>query len=225
MTTVLLVDDDRPLLRALTIGIAAHGFEVATAEDGASAIRQAVKLHPDVILLDLGLPGISGLEVITSVRSWSDVPIIVLSARHQGPTKVTALDAGADDYVTKPFGMDELLARLRAVLRRRAPGDGAAIIEGGDLVIKLAERRVERDGELVHLTPKEWAAIAVLAKVPGSLVTQAELLEQVWGPGYEGESVYLRTLFARLRRKLEVEPSRPRHLITEPGIGYRLEMT
>jgi len=224
MTKVLLVDDDRPLLRAVGLGVAAHGYEVATAEDGPTAIQAAVKEQPDVILLDLGLPGMSGIDVIVAVRGWSETPIIVLSARHQSTAKVAALDAGADDYVTKPFGMDELLARMRAVLRRRAPESGASTVVAGALSIQLADRRVERDGELIHLTPKEWSALAVLARSPGSLVTQAELLTSVWGPGYESESEYLRTLFARLRRKLEADPSSPRHLITEPGIGYRLEL-
>jgi two-component system KDP operon response regulator KdpE len=224
VTTVLLVDDDRPLLRAVSLGIKAHGYEVATAEDGPTAIQCAVKLQPDVILLDLGLPGLSGLEVIEAVRGWSDVPIIVLSARHQSVAKVAALDAGADDYVTKPFGMDELLARVRAVLRRRVPEEAGSVVSAGDLTINLADRRVEKDGVLVHLTPKEWSALSVLARSPGSLVTQQELLTKVWGPGYESESDYLRTLFARLRRKLESDPAAPRHLITEPGIGYRLEL-
>jgi two-component system KDP operon response regulator KdpE len=224
VTTILLVDDDQPLLRALSIGLSAHGYEVVTAGDGPKAITEAVKVHPDVILLDLGLPGLSGMDVIDAVRGWSDVPIVVLSARHQSTAKVTALDKGADDYVTKPFGMDELLARVRAVLRRRISEDTGGIITAGSLVINLADRRVERDGELVHLTPKEWGALSVLVRSPGRLVTQQELLTQVWGPGYEQESEYLRTLFARLRRKLEVEPASPVHLITEPGIGYRFEL-
>lgn len=224
MSRVLLVDDDRPLLHALGLGLGAHGYEVLTAGDGQSAITTCVRDHPDVVLLDLGLPRMSGIEVIEALRGWSDVPIIVLSARHEGATKVAALDAGADDYVTKPFGMDELLARLRAVLRRRGEGRESSIVVAGDLEINLADRRVDRAGELVHLAPKEWGALAVLARSPGCLVTQDELLTQVWGPGFEGEAEYLRTLFARLRRKLEEEPSRPKHLITEPGIGYRLEV-
>ena len=222
MTTILLVDDDRPLLRALSLGIAAHGYEVITAEDGAAAIRAAVEHRPDVVLLDLGLPKMSGVEVITALRGWSSVPIVVLSARHQSATKVAALDAGADDYLTKPFGMDELLARVRAVLRRQRPDD-AVIVHAGDLAINLAEHRVARAGVDVHLTPKEWSVLAVLARHPERLVTQAELLQKVWGPEYGAESDYLRTLFARLRRKLEDDPASPRHLITEPGVGYRLE--
>jgi two-component system KDP operon response regulator KdpE len=223
MTSILLVDDDAPLLNALRIGLEAHGYELATATDGAAAIAALTKAPPDVVLLDLGLPRFSGIEVIEAVRAWSQVPIIVLSARHQGPSKVTALDAGADDYVTKPFSMDELLARLRAVLRRAGGTGDQALVEAGELTIDLASRRIERSGELVHLTKKEWAALALLAKSPGSLVTQTELLVAVWGPGYEGASEYLRTLFARLRRKIEDDPSAPQHLITEPGVGYRFE--
>jgi two-component system KDP operon response regulator KdpE len=223
MTSILLVDDDAPLLNALRIVLEAHGYELTTASDGAAAIASITKAPPDVVLLDLGLPRFSGIEVIEAVRSWSQVPIIVLSARHQGPSKVAALDAGADDYVTKPFGMDELLARVRAALRRAGGSDDGAVIEAGTLRIDLAARRIERSGELIHLTKKEWAALALLAKSPGSLVTQSELLVAVWGPGYEGASEYLRTLFARLRRKIEDDPSAPQHLITEPGVGYRFE--
>ena len=224
MTIILLVDDDRPLLRALSLGIGAHGYEVVTAEDGPSAIQAAIKSQPDLVLLDLGLPAMSGIEVIVALRGWSTVPIIVLSARHQSATKVAALDAGADDYVTKPFGMDELLARVRALLRRKGPEAEDSVVVAGQLTINLVDRRVERAGELVHLTPKEWSALALLARSPGSLVTQQELLSQVWGPEYGSESEYLRTLFSRLRRKLEEDPSSPRHLLTEPGVGYRLEL-
>jgi two-component system KDP operon response regulator KdpE len=223
MTRLLLVDDDAPLLNALSIGLEAHGYELETAADGAAAIASVTAAAPDVVLLDLGLPRFSGVEVIQAIRAWSSVPIIVLSARHQGPSKVAALDAGADDYVTKPFSMDELLARLRAVLRRASGTTEASVVEAGDLRIDLAARRLERSGELVHLTKKEWAALALLARSPGSLVSQSELLAEVWGPGYEGASEYLRTLFARLRRKVEDDPAAPRHLITEPGVGYRFE--
>jgi two-component system KDP operon response regulator KdpE len=223
VTKVLLVDDDRTLLRALSIGLKAHGYEVAVAVDGPSAVTQATRVHPEVILLDLGLPGLGGVEVLEAVRAWSDVPIIVLSARDQDLTKVAALDAGADDYVTKPFGMDELLARIRAVIRRKGGESAQGVVEAGSLSIDLGAKRVERAGVLVHLAPKEWAALAMLARSPGRLVTQQELLAEVWGPGFESESEYLRTVFARLRRKLEDDPSAPRHLITEPGVGYRLE--
>jgi len=224
VTRVLVVDDDRTLLRALGIGLKAHGYDVVLAQDGPTAVSQATTAHPEVILLDLGLPGLTGIEVLEAVRTWSDVPIIVLSARNQDVTKVAALDAGADDYVTKPFGMDELLARIRAVLRRKGGGSEEGIVEAGSLRIDLGAKRVERDGEFVHLAPKEWGALAKLARSPGRLVTQHELLVEVWGPGYETESEYLRTVFARLRRKLEDDPSAPRHLITEPGVGYRFEL-
>ena len=223
MTTVLVVDDDRTLLRALSIGLKAHGYHVAVADDGPSAVAQASAAHPDAILLDLGLPGLTGIEVLEAVRGWSNTPVIVLSARDQDVIKVAALDAGADDYVTKPFGMDELLARIRAVLRRKGGEAQEGIVEAGSLRIDLGARRVEREGEFVHLTPKEWGALAKLVRNPGLLVTQHELLAEVWGPGSETESEYLRTVFARLRRKLEHDPSAPRHLITEPGIGYRFE--
>ncbi len=223
MSTVLVVDDDHSLVRALTIGLRVHGYTVHAAGDGPSAIAAAAKVHPDVVLVDLGLPGLSGLEVITALRGWSEVAIIVLSARPQEAVKVAALDAGADDYLTKPFGIDELLARVRAVSRRRRP-EGEPVVRAGDLVIDLAQRRVECRGELVHLTPKEWAALAELARHPGRLVTHRVILERVWGEGYGTETEYLRTLFARLRRKLEDDPSAPRHLITEPGVGYRLEI-
>lgn len=223
MTKILVVDDDAPLAHALEIGLGAHGFEVVVASDGAAAIVAASEVQPDVILLDLGLPRYSGMEVLTAIRTWSAVPVIVLSARHQGPSKVAALDAGADDYVTKPFGIEELLARIRAVLRRGASSVEASVMDAGDLQIDFVARRVERAGALVHLTPKEWGVLAILAKQPGHLVSHDELLTSVWGPGYEGEGEYLRTMVARLRRKIEVEPSNPRHLVTEPGVGYRFE--
>ena len=223
MTKILVVDDDAPLAHALEIGLGAHGFEVVVASDGAAAIVAASEVQPDVILLDLGLPRYSGMEVLTAIRTWSAVPVIVLSARHQGPSKVAALDAGADDYVTKPFGIEELLARIRAVLRRGASSMEASVMDAGDLQIDFVARRVERSGALVHLTPKEWGVLALLAKQPGHLVSHDELLTSVWGPGYEGEGEYLRTMVARLRRKIEVEPSNPRHLVTEPGVGYRFE--
>ncbi len=221
MTTILLIDDDRPFARALSIGLGAHGFEVVVAHDGTDGIVEASRAHPDVILLDLGLPGHTGMEVLEAVRAWSDVPVIVLSARHQSAAKVAALDAGADDYVTKPFGIDELLARIRAAMRRSSSDTDSAVVSAGTLQIDLAARQVERDGALVHLTPKEWGVVALLARRPGHLVSQRELLTHVWGPGYEGESEYLRTVLLRIRRKLEDDPSAPRHFITEPGVGYR----
>ncbi|MGD0313381.1 MAG: response regulator [Acidimicrobiales bacterium] len=220
---VLVCDDDASLLRALSISLTARGYEVVVAHSGEEGLDVAAHRHPDVILMDLGLPGIDGVETVRGIRGWSNVPIVVLSARHQGVSKVEALDAGADDYVTKPFGMDELLARLRAVLRRTAPGpeDPRVAIEG--CTIDLAEKRVTRNGEDVHLTPKEWDLVEVLVRNPGRLVSQSQLLHDVWGPEYETETEYLRVLMGRVRRKLELDHSRPRHFLTEPGMGYRFE--
>lgn len=223
MTTILLIDDDKSLLRALTIGLGAHGYVVEVATTGVDAITAVTKVLPDLLLVDLGLPELSGIEVITAVRAWSTVPIIVLSARPQEAVKVAALDAGADDYLTKPFGINELLARIRAALRRHTAVGEDSVVIAGDLRIDLSARRVERGDVLVHLTPKEWGALAVLVRNQGRLVTQQMLLEQVWGPGYARESEYLRTLFSRLRKKLEGDPASPVHLITEPGVGYRFE--
>jgi two-component system KDP operon response regulator KdpE len=173
-----------------------------------------------VVILDLGLPDISGVEVLRQLRGWSAVPVIVLSARHGSDDKVEALDVGADDYVTKPFGIDELLARLRAAVRRSGPAD-SAVVESGGLRIDLAGRRIWRDSDEVRLTPTEWGLLAALVTRPGRLVGQRQLLQEVWGPAYEKETNYLRVYMANLRRKLEADPSRPRHLITEPGMGYR----
>jgi two-component system, OmpR family, KDP operon response regulator KdpE len=220
---VLVCDDDASLLRALAVILAARGYEVIVAHSGEEGLDQAARRHPDLILLDLGLPGIDGVEVIKGIRSWSSVPIIVLSARHQSVSKVEALDAGADDYVTKPFGMDELLARLRATLRRRTNGAEAPRIEAEGFTVDLVNKRVTRAGTDVHLTPKEWDLIEVLVRHPGRLVSQRQLLHDVWGPGYETEAEYVRVLMARVRRKLEVDPSRPRHFRTETGMGYRFE--
>ena len=222
-TRVLVCDDDAALLRALSISLSARGYEVVMARTGEEGLDLAAHRQPQVVLLDLGLPGIDGVEVVRGIRGWSTVPIIVLSARHQGVSKVEALDAGADDYVTKPFGMDELLARLRAVLRRAAPEPGVPRVEAEGFTIDLAERRVTRDGRDVHLTPKEWHIVEVLVRRPGRLVSQRQLLHEVWGPEYETETEYLRVLMGRVRRKLEVDHSRPRHFQTEPGMGYRFE--
>jgi two-component system, OmpR family, KDP operon response regulator KdpE len=224
MTTILLVDDDKSLLRALAIGLGAHGYTIEAATNGIDAITAVTKVMPDLLLVDLGLPKLSGIEVITAVRAWSNVPIIVLSARPQEAVKVAALDAGADDYLTKPFGINELLARIRAALRRHIPIGEESVVVAGDLRIDLAAHRVDRGAVLVHLTPKEWGALAVLVRNQGRLVTQQMLLEQVWGPGYSDQSEYLRTLFSRLRKKLETDPGAPVHLITEPGVGYRFEV-
>ncbi len=221
--TILVCDDDASMLRALSISLTARGYRVVVARSGEEGLDQAAQHHPDLVLLDLGLPGIDGVEVIRSLRTRSSVPIIVLSARHQSVSKVEALDAGADDYMTKPFGMDELLARLRAGLRRQSNGDGTSLIETEAFTIDLVAKRVTRDGADVHLTPKEWGLVEVLVRHPGRLVSQRQLLHDVWGPAYQTETEYLRVLMARLRRKLEADPSHPRHFRTETGMGYRFE--
>jgi two-component system KDP operon response regulator KdpE len=216
---ILLVEDDRVLLQTLTIGLRAEGHDVVVAADGRSALAALRDDDPDLVVLDLGLPDVSGMDVLGSLRTWSTLPVIVLSARADSADKVGALDAGADDYVTKPFGFEELLARIRAA-RRRAGADLAPVV-AGDLVIDLGQRSVTRAGEAVHLTPKEWALVDVLLRADGRVVGRADLLHQVWGPAYGTEGNYLRTFLGTLRKKLEVDPARPRHLITEPGIGYR----
>ena len=221
---VLVVDDEPGLVHALAINLRAHGWDVATAPDGGTALELAASWHPEVVLLDLGLPDISGLDVIAGIRGWSRVPIVVLSARQDGADKVDALDAGADDYVTKPFAMNELLARLRAAVRRATPGDTTeAIVEAGELTIDLARRRVLRRGEEVRLSPTEWALIEVLVRNRGKLVSRTQLLTEVWGPSYTSETGYLRIYTAQLRRKLEKDPAHPRHIITQPGMGYIFE--
>jgi two-component system KDP operon response regulator KdpE len=224
MTTVLVVDDEPQIRKALSVNLAARGYDVVLADTGEKALEAAAKVHPDVVLLDLGLPGISGTEVILGLRGWTDVPVVVLSVRGEERDKVAALDAGADDYVTKPFGMDELLARLRATLRRRAPASGEEpVITTGHFEIDLAARKVRIGGEEVRLTPIEWGLVDQLVRNPGRLVSQRQLLQAVWGPQYHDETNYLRVHMANLRRKLEPEPSRPRYFITEPGMGYRFE--
>lgn len=225
MTRVLVVDDEPGIVRALRINLTARGYEVLTAHDATSALRAAVDGRPDVVVLDLGLPDADGGEVIAGLRGWTRVPIIVLSARTDSVDKVRALDAGADDYVTKPFGMDELLARLRAAVRRATvPGDPEApVVETASFTVDLAAKKVLRDGAEVRLTPTEWGVLEVLVRAGGRLVSQRRLLKEVWGQAYERETHYLRVYLAQLRRKLEPEPSRPRHLVTEAGMGYRFE--
>ncbi|MFI8090391.1 response regulator [Streptomyces sp. NPDC086080] len=225
MTRVLVVDDDPALVRALVINLKARSYEVNSAQDGAAALHAAAAHHPDVVVLDLGLPDMDGVEVIRRLRGWTRVPILVLSARHASGEKVQALDAGADDYVTKPFGMDELLARLRAAVRRAEPaGDGGdAVVQTAGFTVDLAAKKVNRDGRDVRLTPTEWHLLEVLVRAGGRLVAQKQLLREVWGPSYGTETNYLRVYMAQLRRKLETDPSHPRHLITEPGMGYRFE--
>jgi two-component system KDP operon response regulator KdpE len=219
---VLVVEDDPNLARALSINLRARGYVVDLASGGAPALALVAGRHPDLILLDLGLPDMDGTEVIEGVRGWSKTPIIVLSARQTSHDKVRALDVGADDYVTKPFAMDELLARLRAALRRTADESAAlSNLQTPDFAVDFAARQVTRDGEVVRLTPKEWGILQTLTRNAGRLVSQDMLLRDVWGPGYEGEAHYLRVYMAQLRRKLEPDHSRPRYFITEPGMGYR----
>lgn len=222
MSRVLVVDDEPQIRRALGINLRARGYVVDLAESGEQALELAAREHPDIVVLDLGLPGIDGVEVIAGLRGWSRVPIIVLSVRDAEPDKVAALDAGADDYVTKPFGMNELVARLRAALRRAAPGEEEAVVATSGFTIDLtAKRVVNRDSAEIRLTPTEWQIVETLVRHAGKLVTQKQLLREVWGPDYDTETHYLRVFMAQVRRKLEPEPARPRYFITEPGMGYR----
>ncbi|BBH67241.1 DNA-binding response regulator [Actinoplanes sp. OR16] len=218
MTRILVVDDEPQIVRALRINLKARGYEVDAAPDGTTALHLAAHHHPDLVVLDLGLPDMEGTEVIGGLRGWTTVPIIVLSGRADSTDKVAALDAGADDYVTKPFGIDELLARIRAVTRRIQPVDASPTVTIGAHTVDLAERSITPD---VRLTPTEWQLLEHLVRHPGKLITQRELLHDVWGPQYQTETNYLRQYMARLRRKLETDPAHPQHLITEPGMGYR----
>ena len=225
MIKVLVVDDEPQILRALRINLRARGYDVKVAADGAEALRLAATQQPELVVLDLGLPDLDGLDVIHGLRGWTAVPIIVLSGRAGSSDKVAALDAGADDYVTKPFGVDELLARIRAVTRRTAgqPSPAAAVTIGR-WQIQIADRMVRSSEgtEQVRLTPTEWKLLEILVQNPGKLVSQRQLLQEVWGPQYRNETNYLRQYMAQLRHKLEDDPSHPRHLLTEPGMGYRL---
>ncbi|MBV9097208.1 MAG: response regulator [Frankiaceae bacterium] len=222
MTKVVVVDDEEAICRTLRINLAARDYDVTTAADGATALKVIARERPDVVVLDLGLPDMDGTDVIAGVRGWSNVPILVLSARGHEAAKVAALDAGADDYVTKPFGMDELLARLRVAVRRVAPAAESPVVTTDDFTVDLAARTVTRaDGEPVRLTPTEWQLLDALVRNSGKLVTQRQLLHDIWGPAYETETNYLRVYTAQLRRKLEPDVTRPRYIITEPGVGYR----
>jgi len=222
MTRVLIVDDEPGLRRALGINLRARGYTVDLAADATTALALAARHPPDAVVLDLGLPDLDGSAVIAGLRGWTRAPIIVLSARTTQSDKVDALDAGADDYVTKPFGMDELLARLRAALRRGADAGDAPVVETAHFSVDLAARQVRApDGEPIRLTPTEWHLLEVLVRHEGKLVDRRRLLQEVWGPAYETETNYLRVYMAQLRRKLEPDPAHPRHLITEPGMGYR----
>lgn len=226
MTHLLVVDDDTRFARAISIGLRARGYAVDWAASGHDGLTIAARLHPDLVLLDLGLPDIDGIDVLAALRSWSKVPVIILSARNQEEAKVEALDCGADDYVTKPFGLDELLARVRAALRRGVSSDGNPVIVTEAFSVDLASKQVtDTEGHVIHLTPTEWQVVEVLARHGGKLVPQRMLLQEVWGPQYEKEFDYLRIYLARIRRKLEPNPSRPRYFITEPGMGYRFVTT
>jgi len=226
VTRVLVVDDEPQILRALRINLRARKYDVDVAPDGTAALRAAAAHPPDIVVLDLGLPDIDGIEVIRGLRGWTSVPIIVLSGRAGSQDKVAALDAGADDYVTKPFGVDELLARIRAVGRRASsPGETVPSVRIGDHTVDLARHAVHDDdsGADVRLTPTEWHLLEILVRNPGKLVSQRLLLREVWGPQYQSETHYLRQYMAQLRRKLERDPARPHHLLTEPGMGYRFQ--
>jgi two-component system, OmpR family, KDP operon response regulator KdpE len=221
VSRVLVVDDDPHLTRALRITLRAAGYDVVAAPDGRTALKEAAEEHPDLVVLDLGLPDLDGTEVLAGLRPWFTGPVLVLSARADSHDKIDALDSGADDYVSKPFDMGELLARLRALLRRRSPEDDGPVVTTDSLVIDLAAKQVTVDGVVVRLTPTEWALLTELVRSPGRLVSQRQLLQTVWGPAYEKETHYLRVYMAQLRRKLEADPARPRYLHTEPGMGYR----
>lgn len=224
MSRILIVEDERALRRALTINLTARHYDVEAVADGASALRSVAATPPDVVLLDLGLPDMDGLDVIEGLRGWTNVAIIVLSARDAQLTKVDALDLGADDYMTKPFGMDELLARIRVALRRPKPDEQAEpVVATEAFTLDLRAKRAEHRGDPVHLTPTEWRLAEALVRRPGVLVPGTQLLHEVWGPAYERETNYLRVYVAQLRRKLEDDPAAPAHFITEAGLGYRFE--
>jgi two-component system KDP operon response regulator KdpE len=223
MTRILAIDDEPPMLRALSVNLRARGYDVDLAPTGEAALELAAQHLPDAVILDLGLPGISGLDVIRGLRGWTETPIIILSARGAQADKVAALDAGADDYVTKPFGMDELLARLRAALRRVGPSTSEPVVQTAAFDVDFAARRVTTAAGDVRLTPTEWHLVEVLVRNAGRLVSGRQLLQEVWGPQYGDEANYLRVHLAHIRRKLEPNPSEPRYFITEPGMGYRFE--
>lgn len=224
MATILVVEDDHSLCRALSKGLGAHGYDVVTAMTGHEAIALAAKTYPHLLLVDLGLPQFSGVEVVTAVRGWSSAPVIVVSTRPQEGLKVAALKAGADDYLMKPFGINELLARIGGALRRTIAMGGEGVVLAGDLSIDLGSRKVLRGGELVHLTPKQWSTLAALVRRQGVVMSERELLDQLWGPGYQEQAEYLRTIVDGLRETLEDDPLAPRHFVTEPGVGYRFDV-
>lgn len=220
---VLVVDDEPQIRRFLRTSLDAHGFEVVEAVDGGGAIRSATVEKPDVVVLDLGLPDMEGLDVIKRLREWSHAPIIVLTARNRENDKIEALDGGADDYLTKPFGMGELMARIRAALRHRLQEDGAQVaLQIGDISIDLVKRLIARGGEEIKLSPREYDLLRVLAQNIGRVITHQQLLREVWGPAHVDDTQYLRVYMGQLRQKLEADPASPRYLVTEPGVGYRL---
>lgn len=223
MTRVLVVEDDPALARALAVSLRAHGYDVQAVGSGGAALDLLAGDPPDLVLLDLGLPDVDGTQVLRALRAWSTTPVVVLSARQTSDDKVDALDAGADDYVTKPFAMDELLARLRAAARRGVPQEGRPVVETASFTVDLAAGRVRRpDGTDVQVTPTEWHLLEILARNVGRVVDRAELLRELRGPYLDRETHYLRVYVAQLRRKLEPDPAHPRHLLTEPARGYRL---
>ncbi|WP_058234762.1 response regulator transcription factor [Devriesea agamarum] len=225
MTRILLADDDPQILRALSITLRAHGYEVTCAKDGAEAVRAAVGVTPDLVMVDLGMPEMTGLEVIEAIRGWSQVPILVVSGRTESSDKVTALDLGADDYVTKPFSTDELLARIRALTRRgSALPDAPATVDFGVVRVDRAATQIVNvhTGRPIHLTPTEWKILDVLLDNPGRLVTRSQIFTALWGENQVADTGYLRLYISQLRKKLEPDQARPRHLLTEPGMGYRL---
>lgn len=219
MTSVLLVDDDPQMIRVLRINLIARQYDVLTATTGLGALETAQQGRPDIVVLDLGLPDLDGVEVIRRLRAWTEVPVIVLSGRADSTDKVQALDSGADDYVTKPFSVEELLARIRVAARRQSPPPAPGLVTIGRYTIDLAARTIEPGG--LHLTPTEWQLLTVVVAEPGKLLSQRYLLEKVWGPTYRAETQNVRQYMAQLRRKLEIDPARPTQLLTEPGMGYR----
>ncbi|HVV35327.1 MAG TPA: response regulator [Acidimicrobiales bacterium] len=221
MSRVLVVEDDLRILKTLEVNLHARGYDVDVAATGERALQLAARKHPDAVILDLGLPAMDGLDVVRGLRGWTAVPIVVLSARGSESSKVEALDLGADDYVTKPFGMDELLARLRAAMRRATLPEDEAVVTTPDFAIDFSAKQVRRNEELVRLTPTQWHIVEVLVRNAGKLVTHEQLLREVWGPNYRTETNYLRVFMTQIRHKLEPEPAKPRYFITEAGIGYR----
>jgi two-component system KDP operon response regulator KdpE len=219
---VLVVDDEPQIRRFLRTALVAHGYHVDEAESAGAALKRIAIAPPSVVVLDLGLPDLDGLEALGRIRGQTDVPVVVLSARGEEATKIAALDAGADDYVTKPFGVGELTARLRAALRHHGRPPAEAVWSGGDLVVDVADRRVTRAGQVVHLSPREWDVLRLLVLNSGKVLTHSQMLKALWGPAHQHEVQYLRVYVGQLRQKLEPDPARPRHILTEPGVGYRL---